>query len=225
MVIGDFAGCPGVGKSTVCIKLQKELRNKNYKVFSEPKDWKHFGRIQRFINQNKAYLYKECRYLSKIGKQYVGSLTDANRNYWFHVVLMDVYYVLKAERKGCEYLLFDEGIIQAASSIEHDSISSSGVAEWIHLVIERTYKDRDVKIINCILDEEENIIRLKGRQRDGDRFLQGSDEIIRSRLEIKKENIKTFCRDIKDKVLDVDMKNFEEAYGIVQKNIEKRKEQ
>lgn len=214
MIIGDFAGCPGVGKSTVCINMQKELK-KGHKIFSEPADWKHLGRIQRFINQKKAYLYKECRYLSKLGKAEIKNLDDPNRNYWFHVVLMDVYYVLKAERKGCEYILFDEGIIQAATSIDHDSKASDEVVNWVLTVIDRTYGNRDVRVINCVLSESENLSRLKGRGREGDRFLQGSEEEIINRLNTKKNNIVSFCKNIEDKVFEVDMKEYEKAYNSV----------
>ena len=189
MIIGEFVGAPGVGKSVICEKVVKHLTEAGYKVYKEPSEWKHLERVRLMLQRWSLYTGKNQRKLLKEGRKLIPNLESANRDKWFRITVLISKYIDMAERQKADYIIMDEGCIQAITSIDHGAEISDEVLKWARQVLSTIYADRNVRIFNCELSMEENLRRLKGRGRGGDRFIAEDDESTIKNISVKRNNL------------------------------------
>ena len=211
MIIVEFCGTPGCGKSTLCAMLKRELLTRGYSVENlqevyEPRTFQ--GKIERRINKLK-YQYAFFNYKRRKMLSYMASKDDAS-GYWRQRILEAAYRIRQAEKKGIQIGLFDEGIIQFITSMYHEREFDNKVDKLIEDIDKNIYGDR-VILVNCILDMDENYRRLKTRGRAGDRFLVGNDIDNKEALKAKKKKIDYIFEHMSNKKnIIIDMKNYED---------------
>ena len=215
MIIGEFVGAPGVGKSVICEKVMKQLTDAGYKVYKEPSEWKHLERVRLMLQRLSLYTGKKQRKLLKEGKRLIPRLDDANRDKWFKITVLISKYIDMAERQKVDYIIMDEGCIQAITSIDHGAEISDEVLKWAEEVLSTIYADRDVHIFNCELSMEENLRRLKGRGRGGDRFIAADDEGTIMNISVKRNNLDKVLSLTDCKKRKINFDNGDDAYQAI----------
>ena len=190
MTIIEFYGKPGVGKSTVCDELEKKL-SINYKVVNLQK----FKSPQKFLKKLFFYfrVYSNYRiiillsYLLKYSQMYTNSF---NNIYWINRIMV-LNFLIKQEvsKQNNEIILLDEGIIQFLTSLAHGiKISEKKIITKICNYFNDTYPKKTI-LIKCEIKLEDNILRLKKRNRINDRFIFSDINEMKKQLNIKENNL------------------------------------
>lgn len=213
MTILEFTGCPGVGKSTICISVKEQAARFGKKVYQEQKEWR-LKKVQYFFILICIFLTKECRVAAKEGIKRISNLKDSVRKKWFFVVLYDIFCFVSAKRQRCDLIFYEEGCIQSLTALEQDEDVSKEILEWYSIIYDMIFAQEDLKIVLCSLDLDENIKRIKSRKRENDRFLVGSNDEIKSRLLKKEQNLLKLCDIVPtENILKIDTSRYSEACG------------
>lgn len=187
MYLIEFCGTPGTGKSTLCRAVEKDLRGKEMKVKNLQLIPLGYKWKERQINKVEMFLDRDCR---KISSLYRKSFRGEKENiYWVFRIRQNILIAKKAQKKGLEVATFDEGCIQFVTSVFHGIEMKEKELKFAEEVFGIAYGGYDVIHFDCTLDVDENVRRIKGRSRVGDRFLADTDEEIERRLLIKRNNI------------------------------------
>lgn len=190
MYIIELYGLPGCGKTTLFKNVLRALRCDGYKVENLQEKPLRYSRLERKMCELALKLDKDSRYLRKSARKiYEKGLPDA-KNYWVERIIQACYLAKRAEKQGLEIALFDEGCLQFLTSIAHEDELGESEKSFFKEVYEFLYKGRNTLIINCEIEKEESVRRMKERNRPGERFLFGTDEEILNRMRIKEENLK-----------------------------------
>lgn len=204
MIIVELTGCPGVGKSVLTDRIYKELDNRGCSRYRMRANWKHLRRVQMLLDRLAIATDSECAKARKAGEAVIKHLEDDSRRRWFEITLWHIKLIRKAEKSNVDFLVLDEGCIQNISSIDYDTELSAGVLEFADYVFSNVYATRDIRIVSCELDFEENLRRLMVRNRENDRFLVGSRDAIAARLNQKKQNCDILSAMTQKEILRVD---------------------
>lgn len=189
MYIIEFCGAPGAGKSTLCLSLEDELAKKGYTVKGLEMPERKYNRIKRGLYKVAFLLDRDCRRVIFAAHKYLSAASKENKKIWISRMLFAIISAKQAEKAGIEIVTFEEGCTQYVTSIVHGVPMDENALRFARIVQETMYSNRTLMIFNCKLDIEENIARLKGRGRTGDRFSKGTEEEMRKRLELKIHNI------------------------------------
>lgn len=223
MHVIEFCGAPGTGKTTVCRFLEKELRAEGLKVKNLEMPQYSYGKIKKRLVKLAFFFDKDCRRIMWAAHKYLTKADKADKKRWIGKILLAVYSAKESERNGFDVATFEEGCIQYITSAVHGVPISEESLEFAKVVQDTIYRNREKILINCKLDLEENISRLKNRNRSGDRFSCGTEEEIGDRLKLKIENINR-CSELLDKndVFSVDLGDFSAAMGLINIIVYKR---
>ena len=201
MLIVEFCGTPGCGKTTLCDEVEAELRAMGYKVknLQKPKqDYTLVGRIKKVICKY-WYRYIPLNHrLKKSLKKIEPFLAKDSQINWLDRMLESSYKVKKAEAPGIEIGLFDEGCLQFITSVFHEKEIAVDAQNVIDVLVDQVYQERTL-IFNCQIDNEENYLRLVKRGRPDDRFLQGNKEDTLCLLMHKQYNIERVLDMLKER--------------------------
>lgn len=214
MVIVEFCGTPGCGKTTICDLIEEELQQQGIRVRNLQK--RGFPRtyrdkikvvIERFCFRN----YAPNRRLKRALKVLLPYYDKCSLIHWPNRILESFYRTRKAEKSGIEVGLFDEGCMQFITSVFHEKELPDEIRELVDSLSEELYQNR-VIFVDCRIDLTENYERLEKRDRPNDRFLAGSREENLALLKTKRERIDTVLGMIKGQmVVHIDVKNTEQA--------------
>ena len=211
MVIVEMIGCPGIGKSVVSNIVRNKILNAGCKVYSPPKKWNRMRRLQTKIEECCVYFNPTYRKLWKKGKVSVPELENQLAIQWFMILFNTIINIDKAEREGMELILLDEGCVQQMSSITHGKDISNELLTWAEEVYSYVFNGRKVIFIWGELSMEENIRRLRKRNRPGDRFVAETDGEIIGRLELKKRNLEKLVQLVETAPIKVPFDDLEHA--------------
>lgn len=191
MLIIEFCGTPGCGKTTLCDAVEQELQASGYPVKNLQKRKlpvtyadKIGGMLERFCFRHAFY----NRRLKKVLRSIRPYLAEDSRINWTERILEASYRIKKAEREGMRVGLFDEGCLQFITSVFHGKTVTQEVQSLITVLLEEVYKNRTL-IFDCQIDAAENYCRLVRRNRADDRFLAGDKEESLRLLKQKRDNI------------------------------------
>ena len=199
MVIIEFCGTPGSGKTTICDEVERLLSEKGYRVRNLQKRMYPANYLDKLMVRIKRYLF--CSYSkNKRLKQALEYLTpylpkDSLIN-WPERILESFYRMEKARRAGIQVGLFDEGCIQFITSVFHDKAVVSDIEPFVAVLKEEMYR-YDTLLVDCLIDEEENYQRLAERDKPDDRFLKAGEAGCKQLLERKRKNIEIVLNMIK----------------------------
>lgn len=191
MILIEFCGTPGCGKTTVCDEVEQELLGLGYSVknlqkrkFPATYTDKIQVVIERFCFRHVPHNRKIKKALQVI-KPYLAEDSLIN---WPDRILEVSYRIKKAEKAGVEVGLLDEGCLQFITSVFHGKTVTKDVQCLIDVLVKEVYKNRTL-IFDCKIDELENYQRLVKRNKPDDRFLTGGKENSLFLLKQKRNNI------------------------------------
>ena len=190
MKILEFAGVPGIGKSTLCHQLQNALTQKGYTVIN----------LQRYLPGNTFIqkVYRKYKYHmiwhAPINRKMVMTFrqlnfpVDSAHREWMERILL-VNYQLHMNGVTYDYILMDEGMIQFITSLYHNRElqDPESVKPFIQALCPEYLQNTE--IIYMTLNMTAVCERLKNRNRAGDRFVMEDQQQMRENLEKKRKNI------------------------------------
>lgn len=210
MYLIEYCGLPGSGKSTLCSAIEESLTEKGFGVKNLQLIPLNYQWAERQINKIEMLLDKDCRAINSIYREYKRKTGISGDVYWVLRIRQNILITKKARREGVEVATFDEGCIQFITSLFHGKEMGPLELEFAKKVIDIAYSDYEILLIDGKLDMDENVKRIKERNREGDRFNADKVEEVKRRLLIKRNNLdKCVSLVSKDNVEEVDMYSYE----------------
>ena len=185
MMIVEFCGNPGCGKSTVCRLVLEKLRERGIAAFD------YNERKERSKLANLRWLLSPGRPAAAAALWRFGAGSGVNkRTFVYSVKCAVVLEQLKRWRDdpGCQAVLFDEGLIQYVTTLSH-AARLGDLGEDVTKLLRELYGRADVYVADCVLDTAENARRLNQRNTAGDRFVSDDFGEQSARLALKRANI------------------------------------
>ena len=220
MKIIEFCGNPGSGKSTVCTELLKQLTELGFQAYdyNDLKQPKYYKNIKYLLQKDCRNTFRELLALRK------GSGVFSKRNYIYSFKCAVVVTQLKQweEKEAIDYILFDEGIVQYITTLYHGVNIPQEFLESKDILnsIKNFYQKDNVYLINCVIEEEENVNRLKKRSREKDRFLLEDDKDMREALQLKRNNLDSVIYAVNPRnCITIKLDNTDDACNIVKNYI------
>ena len=204
MVIIEFCGVPGCGKSTTVDKLKDILLKKSTKVI----DRKYLDREYLSNNVNINYYLSLLSIKQKRNiKNVMMCLEKYSDNYYYKKAAL-LLLALNKNKSDNFVCVLDEGFIQYLSSIFFDEeidkeIDVSDFFEYIKECF-------DWRIIHCECDVATAGNRIMSRNRTGDRYLNNSPELQVKLLKMKQDNISFLLTKVPGLVTNIDTNSFVE---------------
>lgn len=193
-MIIEFCGTPGCGKTTVAHALQEKLIAQGYTVVNiheKERSASAVGRLQHYAHSLAYRMYGKSSAIRRALETYIANNETNGAAVWTNCILENVYSTDINERKY-DFVLMDEGVIQFLSSLGHDHRLTEEI-EPVMALLRKLHYDRGIFVAECFVDTDENIRRIIGRGRQGDRFLQDSGPQARALLNVKQQNIDRIC--------------------------------
>lgn len=193
MTIIEFSGTPGCGKSTLCARLLEKLVEDEKCCAFDYNEIKNKNKIYNLkyvlMKKNLKLIYSILKYGLKNNKNH--------RTIIYSIKCAVIIDQIRqwSEEKNIDYLLFDEGILQYITTLSH-GIKIDYSIDLINDVLCEFYANKNVFVINCRLNINENMRRLKLRNRENDRFLIKNDLELQDALALKKYNIEKVVADL-----------------------------
>ena len=209
MIVIEFCGTPGVGKSTLCERIVLELNTIGLKT-DYRQEW--LKRIQSSVLM-KLYRETYCvlsNYFRKYPKMIRKTATsdEKNLNIWLKRIIEDDLFIISS--KGNKIIILDDGVVQSITSISHEKEINNELVSAAVCAQKEIIK-KPYLIFNCSLDIPTNIDRIRKRNRH-DRFFKYSNDELPVQLQQKRSNIEKVLRANEScKIVDLDMSNFESA--------------
>ena len=185
MMIVEFCGNPGCGKSTVCRHTLELLRERGIAAFD------YNERKERSKLANLRWLLSPGRPAAAAALWRFGAKSGVNkRTFVYSIKCAVVLEQLKRWRDdpGCQAVLFDEGLIQYVTTLSH-AVKLGDLGEDVTKLLREFYGSTDVYVADCVLDMKENAARLNKRGTAGDRFVSDDFEKQSAMLTLKRANI------------------------------------
>ena len=208
MLIYEFNGLPGTGKTTLSDYLFERLKEK-YKVGTRIdlhtdlyKNRNLRIKIAAILAPN---LIKYNLLILKYSAQY--GLTRERLKWAGRLILLHYLINSALKKKLYDILLIDEGIVQHLTSIPHSKIIKNNKVQ--HKLFELfSQKYQNSIIINCNINRNINAHRLKKRNRLGSRFDMEKVESLIPLLEVKEMNLHIVREYLKsNKSIEIDMES------------------
>lgn len=190
MMIYEFYGCPGCGKSTL-IKETKDLLDKKgipYRTFNDIYFGSQNNKLSRVSSHFSSFFNpKQIRTNCSILK--FALQTGGVKSTKYALRLISLCAKLEAET-GSGLILLDEGIIQFISSLSFDS-KLNAMPSLQNLINSLKTDLPEIQPVECRLNLDENIVRLRKRGNSKPTRYNSitSDETLKKLLTIKSENL------------------------------------
>lgn len=197
MIVIEFCGLPGCGKSTISRKVFNFLRRENINVieYRNPLNGcvirKTFQAVYYLI---KSVMYKRSRILVKKVLTMFTRLATMNgpkifKNffYFYKIIIIYAAYLALEKKENVEVLLIDQGIAQYLVSVVFRQRYTNAV--FADFFMENVFADKKWNFVFCALDIEENLNRLKKRKNGKSRIEKCPVNEWKSELEQQSEDI------------------------------------
>lgn len=191
-ILIEFNGLPGCGKSTVCKKLEKLLKENNKLVCDYASYYKEistsdFWRIKLLIGELKYGVFKICIYF--IGLFFsIPKRTVYDFKYCVFIC-MNYFAIRRLLRKNIDDIIVsDEGLMQYMFSCFYDrTITNTYFIQKILELVEIELPG--FLIVNAILDDEKIVKRIQSRSNGMSRIDKEDDKSLKNILKIQRKNL------------------------------------
>lgn len=198
-IILEFNGVPGCGKTTTANLLKNELSKIGYKV-GELNELFHCNKIVKNLKICISIIHMNNVFFLMNLIKFVFSVKPMNLSRLKYIKIAYYnYYMInysKAKQNNYDFLILDQGLIQSLISISHsDNIYNKKYLDKILMNI--TYKLDNICYINCDINNEESVLRIKARGLSQGRLdnIKDFDQLIDT-LNKQNENLRGIRREL-----------------------------
>lgn len=224
MLLVEFCGVPGCGKSTLCNEIQEYFESQGYKIENLRLRNSHttfLGKIKKIVYIIKLRTVALFYPVRTLAYKYGRSFNNKSAMFWSKRLVEGVYRINKAKGK-IDIGFFDEGFVQYITSICYGYQLNSDSYNLISYLDSEIYRTPNNAIIfHCDLDQEENLRRLKERNRV-DRYFSGTDSEIKKKLARKDMDLAKVCNTLnKARIININMLDKDNSKAIIIEHISK----
>lgn len=190
MLFVEFAGCPGVGKSTICRKVILRLREVGFDAVDILRNELAFKLPERCLFTLSYKFYPGTAHLRKELCAYIAGSPSKSATR-FGLEIQKCAYKLHTAKNGNTGILFqNEGPTQFITSIAYDKpMNLTGNSSLVEAVNESVYDCHRVILVYVTCGQDENIRRLMERGNKNDRYSSGDPAELKRLLDIKRRNL------------------------------------
>lgn len=203
MTIIELCGLPGCGKSTLCGNIMEELKLHDVdNVYGRNDVMRYrYGFFSKILNRLRLYRCSPF-ILHKLIKAYTIDITSDPR-YVKRLVRLFAGLNKLSEDNNVDVVLLDEGIVEHVVSLAYGVkiLDNETLQELMKLM----FTSYNVIVINCHIDIDESIRRIKTRNKKNARYDYANSDDIKRLFEFKKNNIDTVLNHFHGKRIDLDM--------------------
>jgi nucleoside-triphosphatase THEP1 len=188
----EFNGLPGCGKTTIVESMFKMFNDNNIKALGikEVYFWGENQEKTRVITMFKALFSLKYIKVNLIGIQFFScyKFKISRIKYLLRLIKLNYQIDRVLKNKSCDLIILEEGILQYIASISHVDLENDKeiLEKLLAMVLKRFEK---LLIVNCNLDYESLIHRIKHRNQVGHRFDSMDENILLESLKLNLENI------------------------------------
>ncbi|MCH1940702.1 AAA family ATPase [Holdemania massiliensis] len=195
-VVLDFFGLPGCGKSTVSHMLADKLRESGYKVYEPSYDLDHnFSSFMRKIFKLEQYIRYSVFHPAKSKR--ISDLVKDNGYVAFAEKLsqcINITTKLTAIKNAkCDYIIFDEGLLQAAISLSFGTGDQHEVTSNYNKILSVDGSQLEVKSVYMQIGTETVLRRLEQRGERNSRVDKETDSEKRKQII---ESFQSLCESV-----------------------------
>ena len=190
MLFVEFAGCPGVGKSTICSNVIDVLRDNGIKTMDILRDETKLNKLRRSIFVLSYKADKSNVLLRKELNKYV-ERHPSSSSIRFALEIQKTAFKIHTKKYLMQEIVFqNEGPTQFLTSIAFDKAITSDLDESLVEAINTSIYDKNyVILVHVTCDQEEIINRLITRGNTNDRYSSQDRTELSRLLSVKEENI------------------------------------
>ena len=188
MVVVEFIGCPGVGKSSICKSVMNSKSKEGYSLANMHRSELRDGAIARKFISARALFSNDCSELRKAADHYMKRIPDSQSRVWGRDLLIAAYKLNLQKTKSLDYVFFEEGPTQYVTSIAHRKELTQTIQPVIDAMNHTIYV-HDTIGIYVIADLHDIIARILNRNKTNDRYKSDDAETMYRQLLVKQRNI------------------------------------
>lgn len=198
MIIVEFVGLPGSGKTTITKEICSLLKNESYSVYTRGvfnSYWDTIDKIERrkryihFIVNNIRLSIELVIYLMLLKPIRIETF---DFGYQFYRIVYKMYEAIKnAKREGFDFIVYDQGLLQALWSIHVSGTPrrEESLKKWIKRICDMTFKDENYFIIFLKDNHDVVIERIKKRHTMESRFDLMDQNTAGLKLKLTEKNL------------------------------------
>ena len=188
MIVIEFAGNPGTGKSTICSRVLEKFRAEGADAESIFRNELEFSAIKRKMFAM-SYRSASCnKELKKKAKEFLKDYPGALPRRWSLEILKTCYKLDRIGGAKDKMVFMEEGPTQFLTSIVHMSELGENATDLIR-EINRTIYNSDVLLFDIVVSEEETVKRIRERNRQTERFVSDDADEVGKMLSVKRRNL------------------------------------
>ena len=188
MIVVEFIGCPGVGKSSICRFVMDSKSKEGYSLANIHRNELRDGAITRKYISARSLFSNDCSELRKATDHYMKSIPDSQNRVWGRDLLIAAYKLNLRKNRSLDYVFFEEGPTQYVTSIAHQKEITKTIQPVID-AMNRTIYIHDTIGIYVKADLHDIIARIISRNKATDRFKADDAETMYHQLLVKQRNI------------------------------------
>ena len=176
MIIVEFCGLPGAGKTTLCDKVESECAALGYSVknlHTRKAADSLAKKVKKAVLRNKYTNWQGNREFKSLLDSFSSGYTDDRTAAWIDRLLEMNYLIHNSN--DLDIALFDEGFIQLISSICFDKPVKTN--DSLFECVQNIISEFDYVIVNCQIPVKESYDRVIKRNRLNDRYVGKYDEV------------------------------------------------
>ena len=219
----EFIGCPGVGKSSICVRVMERLAGEGYAVENIHRSEMRKGAWARKLYTFEALYGIRNKALRDAVNTYEADNANPGSSVWKRDLLIAAMKLDRKSVKKLDAAFFEEGPTQYLSSIVHLDPIDETAGPVIHQM-NKTIYSHDITAFYVTADIGDISERIRKRNRKSDRFKGAEDTEMIRQLKIKEANLDYLTKRldyreiyrIENRELDTAVS---EVYSIISRNI------
>lgn len=229
MILIDFFGFPGCGKSTIAKKIYEDFRKKNIDIMlfnnNEYVDEKvHSNIILKYIRillpKNLLFMWNIIIKGPKLNKERIILKQSLKERIWKKLRLV-ILYDSFVNKKMDKIILVDQGIIQDfVDYILYRNASDEYIMKYLNYFESENNK---IIFVDCNIEKDTAIERIKKRNRNMFSFDKLSEEKLNEILDLQKNKLDKVISLINNKIISIYMSKdlLEENAKNIERELEK----
>lgn len=189
MLVVEFIGCPGVGKSSVFNPVMDSVRSKGFSVENIHRSEMRVNKFYRKWITFESQISSKNSGLKSAISSFTECVDDPKSLVWTKDLLNASFKLNSGKINKLDYAFFEEGPTQYISSIAHQKNIKDMNAKLLIDAVNESIYSHDTIAFYVEADLEDIVSRLVKRGKTNDRYILNDADAMMEQLVVKKDNI------------------------------------